>query len=191
MSHTERMTSRLIKIYAIRTQWLKDKEVSVWDVGEKPQRIIPGKIHAVGRDWKHPPHSAPRHDSNRVLEVEGEEWYHYVNPNKFFKHKPSCDNRNPPFSRPSAGRRITIIATNTNLAVRFHSSCQGTIDREATELNVSSWSHGWGMTRCNFDWCLLPWRSVFVTVCIWSGMSGFQLWLPWGHGWKWKACYKC
>ena len=50
---------------------------------ENPEEWIHGKPKQSGRDWKPNPGRALGVVRTRVLEIEGEERYHYANPTAF------------------------------------------------------------------------------------------------------------
>ena len=54
-------------------------EASALNVGEKPQRSVPGRTHTVRLGLKPNPLSAPWGIQTGVLEIEGEERYHLSN----------------------------------------------------------------------------------------------------------------
>ena len=49
----------LVKAYSASRQDEKTIKISVLDVGGKPQRVIPGKTHAVREGLKNPIHIVP------------------------------------------------------------------------------------------------------------------------------------
>ena len=87
---------------------IQTKDILILDVGGKPQRFIPGKTHTKRKGLKTPSTQCSRWDSNRVLEVEGEERYHNTNPTAqtkgelFWNHNPGSQELN---NRPDTSQR--------------------------------------------------------------------------------------